>query len=67
MLQMLEAVEMSCIRKLEHEDATSLVTALHSDVSFKRRNEQCDSQLASCYGCSTSHKCESYTVNQHSA
>lgn len=57
---MLEALEISCFHELEQEHATSLFTALLSDVSFKRRNCQYDSQLGSCYGSSTSHKFESY-------
>lgn len=57
---MQEAVEMSHFCGLEHEQAPSLVIGLFSDVSFERPNERCDSQLASCYGFPTSHKCESY-------
>lgn len=44
---MQEAVETSCFCVLEHEQATSLVIGLFSDVSFERPNKRCDSQLAS--------------------
>lgn len=45
--KMLDAVEMSCFCELGHEHTTSLVIALFSDVSFKRQNEQCETQLVS--------------------